>query len=65
MSGPGEAIQLIKVRPYGQIEIDQQALEIISDCPMPVGFACLCGKYRTGKSFLLNKLMKLDGKGVQ
>ena len=31
---------------------------------MPVGFACLCGKYRTGKSFLINKLLKLEGKGV-
>lgn len=30
----------------------------------PVGFVCLAGKYRTGKSFLLNKLLNLQGKGV-
>ena len=32
---------------------------------MPVGFVCLAGKYRTGKSFLLNKLLMLEGDGVK
>jgi GTPase Era involved in 16S rRNA processing len=30
-----------------------------------VGFCSLAGKYRTGKSFLLNKLLGLRGKGVR
>jgi GTPase Era involved in 16S rRNA processing len=29
-----------------------------------VGFCSLAGKYRTGKSFLLNKLLGLEGSGV-
>lgn len=41
-----------------------QARDIIAACDLPVGFVCLAGKYRTGKSFLLNKLLYLDGKGV-
>ena len=31
----------------------------------PVGFVCLAGKYRTGKSFLLNKLLGLRGAGFR
>lgn len=42
-----------------------KALDIICSCDLPVGFACLAGKYRTGKSFLLNKLLYLDNKGVR
>jgi hypothetical protein len=62
--GPGRAVQLIRMRPYGQIEVDQTALEIITNCERPVGFCCLAGKYRTGKSFLLNRLLKLEDNGV-
>lgn len=61
---PGRPIQLIRIRPYGKIEVDQNALDLISNCDMPVGFCCVAGKYRTGKSFLLNKLLKLEGNGV-
>ncbi len=57
--GPGRPIQLIKVKPYGKIEVDETALDIIGNCDLPVGFCCVAGKYRTGKSFLLNKLLKL------
>ena len=62
---PGEPLQLIKIRPYGKVEISQEALDIINSCDLPVGFACLCGKYRTGKSFLMNKLLRLEGSGVK
>jgi hypothetical protein len=64
VGGPGRPIQLIRIRPYGQIEVDQAALEIITNCERPVGFCCLAGKYRTGKSFLLNRLLKLEDNGV-
>ena len=60
----GYPIQLIRIRPSGKIEIDEKALEVISSCDLPVGFVALIGKYRTGKSFLLNKLLFLEGKGV-
>lgn len=60
----GEPIQLIRIKPSGKVEIDPKALDIISACDLPVGFVTLSGKYRTGKSFLLNKLLYLEGRGV-
>jgi hypothetical protein len=31
----------------------------------PVGFVALVGKYRSGKSFLLNKLLYIDNNGFR
>lgn len=58
-SSSEKPIQLIRIRPHGEIEVDQGALDLISNCDLPVGFCCVAGKYRTGKSFLLNKLLRL------
>jgi protein tyrosine/serine phosphatase len=58
-NSPGRPIQLIRIKGNGKIEVDQTALDIISNCDMPVGFCCVAGKYRTGKSFLLNRILKL------
>ena len=63
-NGPGEPIQLIKITEYGMIQANPSALDLIASCDLPVGFCCLAGKYRTGKSFLLNKLLRLEGQGV-
>ena len=60
----GEPIQLVRIKPSQQVEVNPQALDLISECDLPVGFVCLAGKYRTGKSFLLNKLLYLERKGV-
>ena len=60
----GEAIQLIKIKPSGQIEISDKGLDVIANCDLPVGFVSLVGKYRTGKSFLMNQLLGIEGKGV-
>jgi GTPase Era involved in 16S rRNA processing len=30
-----------------------------------IGFVVVCGKYRTGKSFMLNKLLNTSGDGVK
>ena len=60
----GEPIQLVRIKPSQQVELNPQALDLISECDLPVGFVCLAGKYRTGKSFLLNKLLYLERKGV-
>lgn len=57
-------VQLVKFKPNGQIELDDAALDLISMYNKPIGFVCLAGKYRTGKSFLLNKLLDLRGAGV-
>ena len=65
LSENGEAIQLIRIRPSGNVEVDERALDIIASCDMPVGFVTLVGKYRTGKSFLMNKLLSLPNQGVK
>ena len=57
-------IQLIKIKPSGDMELDEAALDLINSYNKPVGFVCVAGKFRTGKSFLLNKLLGLKGKGV-
>lgn len=41
------------------------AIDLINSYDQPVALVCLAGKYRTGKSFLLNKLMKLKGRGFK
>ena len=65
MNEQGQPIQLIQIRPSGKINVDERALDIIAQCDdAPVGFVCLVGKYRGGKSFLLNKLLFLQGRGV-
>ena len=60
----GEPVQLIRIRQNGRIEVVEEALNIIAQYNMPVGFVSLVGKMRTGKSCLLNRLLQLTGKGV-
>lgn len=60
----GRPIQLIKIRPTGKIEINNDALDIIASYNQPVGFVSLVGKTRTGKSCLLNRLLNIKGQGV-
>lgn len=60
----GRPIQLIRIRPTGKIEINNEALDIIASYNQPVGFVSLVGKTRTGKSCLLNRLLNIKGQGV-
>jgi len=51
---------LLEIKPNGKVELNNEALDIIASYnDKPVGFVALVGKYRTGKSFLLNKLLFL------
>ena len=52
------------MKPNGEFEVNHDALELINSYNKPVGMVCLAGKYRTGKSFLLNKLLEIGGSGV-
>ena len=45
--------------------MDPKALDIIAECDLPVGFVTLVGKYRIGKSSLLNRLLNLSGQGFK
>ena len=40
-------------------------LDMIAECDLPVGFVTLVGKYRIGKSSLLNRLLNLSGQGFK
>ena len=57
-------MQLIRIRQDGKIEVNEEALNLIAQYNLPVGFVSLVGKMRTGKSCLLNRLLQLTGKGV-
>ena len=36
--------------------IEQDAIDFLNSIPGRVGIISVCGKYRTGKSYLMNKL---------
>jgi ribosome biogenesis GTPase A len=52
MSGPVCLIENIK----GQLLANQEALDILSAITQPVVVVAIVGLYRTGKSYLMNKL---------
>jgi hypothetical protein len=45
--------------------VNTDAVNLIASYNKPIALVCLAGKYRTGKSFLLNKLMGLKGRGFK
>ncbi|KAK6469537.1 guanylate-binding protein 1-like isoform X2 [Huso huso] len=47
---------LIENSSTGQLHVNQQALEILSQIDQPVVVVAIVGLYRTGKSYLMNKL---------
>ena len=62
----GEPLQLVKFdRNTGQFTLEPEAVKMLSAVSGNVGFCSLAGKYRTGKSFLLNQLLCLKGPGVR
>lgn len=65
MCDDGEPLQLVKFdRNTGEFNIEAKAAQVLSAVQGNVGFCSLAGKYRTGKSFLLNQLLCLKGQGV-
>lgn len=42
----------------GKFEVDQRAIDYLSSFKGKLGLIAICGKYRTGKSYLLNRLMQ-------
>ncbi|MEE6508504.1 hypothetical protein FKM82_021430, partial [Ascaphus truei] len=47
---------LIENRDGQELVINQEAAQILSDITQPVVVVAIVGKYRTGKSYLMNKL---------
>ena len=51
------AIPFIKYNVETQgFNITKEAIEFLQGIPGKIGIVSVCGKYRTGKSYLLNKL---------
>lgn len=56
-AGVGVAIPFIKYEPETQrFEVTREAVEFLQQIEGKIGVVAVCGKYRTGKSYLLNKL---------
>ena len=54
----GKAISMVNYDPsLGQFVINPEALEIIRDLQNPLGVISVAGMYRTGKSYLLNRML--------
>lgn len=53
-----EALVLIKYNPDNKLyEINQEAVQLIKSIPAPIGIITVAGLYRTGKSYLLNRML--------
>lgn len=60
----GRPIQIIKLDPRsGKCMINKDALNEMMSYEGNIAFVSVAGKYRTGKSFLLNKLLNLKDRG--
>ena len=53
----------MKFTKYIEFEINQEAINIISKVKGPLGIIAVAGMYRTGKSYLLNRMLLNRQKG--
>ncbi|CDW74480.1 guanylate-binding n-terminal domain containing protein [Stylonychia lemnae] len=59
---PDEPIQFIQIDDKGKCKINHSAFDMLSKITTKIAIICVAGPYRTGKSFLLNRLLgKQDG----
>eukprot|EP01017_Pseudomicrothorax_dubius_P020968 TRINITY_DN2272_c0_g1_i3.p1 TRINITY_DN2272_c0_g1~~TRINITY_DN2272_c0_g1_i3.p1 ORF type:complete len:666 (+),score=194.62 TRINITY_DN2272_c0_g1_i3:115-2112(+) len=57
----GYPIQLIRyIRSQHQYEICEEAVQELMKYDGKIGFTCIAGAYRTGKSFLMNRVLNID-----
>lgn len=54
---PETAIPLVTVNGEEKFEINKQAIEMLSHIKGPIGVISVAGMYRTGKSYLLNRVL--------
>ncbi len=53
---PCVAVPFIKYCKESGFSVEPEAIEFLSSIKSQVGVISICGKYRTGKSYILNKL---------
>ena len=58
----GEPMQLVRITPDHKFEIVQETVNYLREIDGGVALCSIVGKYRSGKSFLLNKILGLSGK---
>ena len=56
------AIPLITNDDNGRFQVHEEAVEILNAIEAPLAIIAVAGMWRTGKSFLLNSLLGLNGK---
>ncbi|XP_044847058.1 guanylate-binding protein 1-like isoform X2 [Mauremys mutica] len=49
-------ICLVENSPAGELRVQQEALQVLADISQPVVVVAIAGLYRTGKSYLMNRL---------
>ena len=58
MDHDGEPILLVSYNHEShRFQLNPQAKDILASLPRPLGVLCVTGIYRTGKSFLLNRIL--------
>ena len=57
----GKPLQLVKITPEGNFEIIKETVNYLKTIEGGVAICSIVGKYRTGKSFLINKILDLQG----
>ncbi|TFJ96408.1 isoleucyl-tRNA synthetase [Platysternon megacephalum] len=58
-----EPMCLIENSPDGELQLNQRALALLQSVRQPVVVVAIAGLYRTGKSYLLNRLAGKDRGG--
>lgn len=52
----GRPLQLVKCAADGQLEVGQEAADVLRTVRGPVAVVAVCGRARQGKSFILNQI---------
>ena len=61
----GKPMQLVRINHNRKFEIVKETADMLLEFEEGIAICCIVGKYRTGKSFLMNKLLDLDKEGFK
>jgi hypothetical protein len=58
----GKALQLVRINENKKFELIEETVNFLKEIDGGVAICSVVGKYRSGKSFLMNKILELSGK---